>query len=163
MNQLHPGAKWNFRIGGYLFFLIFGILFGMWLLVPLAIFIKTGTIIITALIIYVILAIIISEIYARMAYNRWFYEFTGDGLRLERGIIWKRYSNIPYGRIQNIDIHRGIMARILGFSTIMIQTAGYSHPSRINAEGHIPAVGIQEAEKNREFVMKKISGKKQGL
>lgn len=163
MNQLHPGAKWNFRIGGYISLLFFGFFFGMWLLVPLSITGISGVTIFSLIIAYIILAIVITEIYAKMAYNRWFYEFTKDGLKLERGIIWKRYSNVPYGRIQNIDIHRGIIARILGFSTISIQTAGYSHPTRGHAEGYIPAVGIKEAEKIREFVMKRIKGNRQGL
>jgi len=100
-----------------------------------------------------------------MAYNRWFYEFTPTNLKLERGIIWKRYSNIPYERVQNIDIHRGILARILGFSTVDIQTAGFhmvSSGRRGMSEGHIPALSIDNAEKIREFLMKKI-GRKQGL
>jgi len=163
MNQLHSGAKWSFRISGYVVFLFFGFLFGMWLLVPLSILALSGKILFTFIILYVIVAIILSEIYARMAYARWFYEFDKEGLKLERGIIWKKYSNIPYGRIQNIDINRGIIARLLSFSTVSIQTAGYSHPSRRRAEGYIPAVGMKEADKIRNFVMKKIRGNRQGL
>jgi len=97
-----------------------------------------------------------------MAYNRWFYEFTGDQLRVERGIIWKRYSNVPYQRVQNVDITRGIVARICGFSSVNIQTAGYSAPANAHGrspEGYIPAVATGEAEKIREFLMKKINKK----
>jgi membrane protein YdbS with pleckstrin-like domain len=94
-----------------------------------------------------------------MSYNRWFYEFNNDGLRLERGIIWKRYSNVPYERIQNVDVQRGIIARICGFSSVMIQTAGYSS-AQPRAEGYIPAIEMNQAEKIREFVMKKITRRK---
>ena len=101
-----------------------------------------------------------------MAYNRWFYEFTPTELKLERGIIWKRYSNIPYDRVQNVDIHRGIIARITGFSTVEIQTAGFHMSSGrhggARSEGHIPGVSIEAAEKIREFVMKKISHRSKG-
>ena len=94
-----------------------------------------------------------------MAYNRWFWEFNNEGLRLERGIIWKRYSNVPYERIQNVDIHRGIIARMLGFSSLMIQTAGYStHP---HAEGYIPPLDRNQEEQLRSFVMKRITTRKQ--
>ena len=93
-----------------------------------------------------------------MAYKRWFYEFTKEGLKLERGIIWKRYSNIPYERIQNVDVHRGIIARTFGFSSVIIHTAGYS--GQAVAEGNIPAVSVQEAEKLRTFVMNKITKKR---
>jgi putative membrane protein len=117
--------------------------------------------------VYIGLIIVVGEMYARMAYNRWFYEFTPDQLRFERGIIWKKYTNIPYERIQNVDITRGIIARILGFSTVNIQTAGFSYTPNRNAfaEGYIPAVSVEEAEKIREFVIKKVSkkGRSQGL
>jgi membrane protein YdbS with pleckstrin-like domain len=102
-----------------------------------------------------------------MSYNRWFYDFSDEQLRLERGIIWKKYSNIPYERIQNVDITRGVIARICGFSTVMIQTAGFSYSPNKSymAEGYIPGVAKEEAEQIREFVIKKVSkkGKNQGL
>jgi membrane protein YdbS with pleckstrin-like domain len=112
---------------------------------------------------FILSIIIIAEIYARMAYKRWFYEFTDSNLKLERGIIWKRYSNVPYERVQNVDIHRGILARMLGFSSVMIQTAGYSGAGRgMHTEGYLPAVDIDAAEKIRDFLMKKISKRSSG-
>lgn len=166
MNSLHPGARWQFRIAGYSLLLFLGIflsfsLFTTFLvkntLMDLA---RTGYLYLLG---YLIFVIIFSEIYARMSYNRWFYNFTSEGLRLERGIIWKKYSNIPYERIQNIDIHRGIIARILGFSSLLIQTAGYS--AHTYAEGYIPALEVVQAEQFRKFVLKKIqsSSKKGGI
>jgi len=161
MNKLHPGAKWQFRLTAYLIMIILSF-FIAWFAIPaiILIFSFLGTasifsIILLPVFVYLLLIIIIGEIYARLAYNRWFYEFTDKGLRLERGIIWKKYSNIPYERIQNIDVHRGILARMFGFSSIMIQTAGYS--ARPYAEGYIPALDVEQAEKIREFVMKKIT------
>lgn len=164
MKKLHPGARWSFRIGAYLLFFILSI-FVVWFIVPaiavLFSFIGGGSgglsfgLIVLAIFVYLLFIIIVGEIYARMAYNRWFYEFTDEGLRLERGIIWKRYSNVPYERIQNVDVHRGIIARIFGFSSVMIQTAGFS--GYAHAEGNIPAVDVEAAEKIRTFVMNKIT------
>ena len=165
--QLHSGARWLFRFRGY-FGAIILMMFGGWLIFP-ALFAILGfnssagiSSIITILIIcglfFLFLIVIIAEIYARMAYNRWFYEFTDSNLKLERGIIWKRYSNVPYERVQNVDIHRGILARMLGFSSVMIQTAGYSGTGKgAHTEGYLPAVDIEHAEKIRDFLMKKIS------
>src|SRR3989344_169302 len=166
MNRLHPGARWQFRIRGYLSFGILGIFLGMWIIAPLLVVLFGGidsrnsviTFFLLSLIGYLFFIIIASEIYARMTYNRWFYEFTDDGLKLERGIIWKRYSNVPYERIQNVDVHRGIIARMFGFSSVMIQTAGFSGPA--GAEGNIPAVEMKHAEEIRNFVMKKITSKR---
>jgi len=175
--QLHAGAKWLFRINAYLAMIILAFFIG-WFIVPLFVILSSlmvgqGSIrgiiigVFLFVVFYIILIAVVGEIYARMAYNRWFYEFTDSQLRKEKGIIWKKYSNIPYERIQNVDITRGIIARILGFSTVNIQTAGFSYSPRggLGSEGYIPAVGIQEAENIREFLMKKISkkGRSQGL
>ena len=164
MKQLHPGAKWLFRIrawAGSAFILIFlsGFVFGI-----IGAFLGGGSgwFILFALVFYIALVIIIGEVYSRMAYNRWLYEFTKEGLKLERGVIWKRYSNVPYARVQNVDVHRGILARMLGFSTVNIQTAGFHMVARRGmpaSEGHIPAVSIEEAERIRGMLMKKISSR----
>jgi membrane protein YdbS with pleckstrin-like domain len=112
----------------------------------------------------ILITIFIGEIYSRLAYKNWKYELTSKELKLERGIIWKKYSTIPFGRVQNIDIQRGILARIIGFSTLNIQTAGYHYAGNAGSisEGYIPAVSVEEAEKIRDFLIKKI-GKRQGL
>lgn len=167
--KLHPGARWQFRVGGYV---LFGFI-GMFLLVILLkVFFALREIalgqtpvglalalsFLSFIFIYIPLVIIVSEISARMSYNRWFYEFTDEGLRLERGIIWKRYSNVPYERIQNVDVSRGIIARLFGFSSVVIQTAGYS--GVLSSEGYIPAVEMRQAEQIRAFLMKKITSRR---
>jgi len=173
--QLHPGARWLFRIRGYIGAIFFLWIIGWILFFPLALVFKAGTIspimvfgnLFVLVIVYIIAVIVLAEIYARMSYNRWFYEFADSNLRIERGIIWKRYSNVPYERVQNVDITRGIIARLCGFSTVNIQTAGYAYSGRgmSRSEGYLPAVTIEGAEKIREFLMKKISkrGRSQGL
>ncbi len=157
MNKLHPGAKWQFRIGGYVLGILV-LIFGSFAIIGAAAVLKSWAIGLTLLIILLVIIIVGAEIFAQMTYNRWFYELTAEGVRLERGIIWKRYSTIPYARIQNVDVHRGIIARIAGFSSIMIQTAGYS--AQPHAEGQIPAVGVEEAEQIRGLLMQKITGKR---
>ncbi len=167
MEKLHPGAKWLFRVRSYvtLIFLIF--VFGFWIFgVASFVALATGGFILIFLLIFLglILFFAVSEIYARLAYRYWKYELTPHEIKLERGIIWKRYSTIPYERVQNVDINRGILARMMGFSTLDIQTAGYHYAGRGGAvsEGHIPAVSVNDAEKIRGFLIKKI-GKRQGL
>lgn len=173
MQQLHPGARWVFRFRAYssfIFLVIFLFFFSLSTLTRV-LTMNSGSailgVVLIVLLVAIILTILIGEVYARMAYNRWFYEFTKDSLKLERGIIWKKYSNIPYERVQNVDIRRGILARIIGYSTIDIQTAGfhmtYGRGGTPRSEGHIPAVAPEKAEQIREFLMKKISKHGQGL
>jgi uncharacterized membrane protein YdbT with pleckstrin-like domain len=163
MENLHPGAKWLFRIGGLLpliFILIF-VFVGF-----LRNSSESGSNYLIWFIPFSLFFILIVEIVVRLQYKYWKYEFATDSLKIEKGIIIKKYKSIPYERIQNVDLTRGIIARIIGFSTIDIQTAGYSgHHNKggYNSEGHIPAVSTEKAEKIREFLMKKITGKKSGL
>ncbi len=164
---LHPGAKWIFRLRGYFY----------WVIILIFVYVFTFTsmeyhpdyfILISVLIAFILLGVLPVEIYARLSYSRWKYEFTQTNLKIERGIIWKRFSNVPYERVQNVDIYRGVFARIFDFSSVFIQTAGYSAPrgygTGASAEGYIPAVSSDEAEKIREFLMQRISKtSKEGL
>src|SRR3989344_881688 len=179
MNQLHPGARWIFRINAYsrfggLFFIFIYFIIISSMNRNLLTTIFGNSILITffsVLLFVIIFVLIVGEIYARMAYNRYLYDITHDGVKIEHGIIWKKYTSVPYERVQNVDIRRGILARIIGFSTLDIETAGssgmmyYRRRRHYMSEGHIPAVGIDEAEELREFVLGKISkrGRSQGL
>ncbi|GEM_PF-2113469 len=160
--HLHPGAKWILRLNAYRTIFMLGIFIFLFISFRNITEFNVYDLMINVIIIIGIL-IIVGEIYAQMAYTRWFYEFTTTNLKIEKGIIWKRYSNIPYERVQNVDILRGILARMFGFSAVNIQTAGYSSMGYSRggiasaSEGYIPAVDMQEAEKIREFLMKKIS------
>ena len=175
MENLHPGAKWLFRIRGYFSGIPLLFIF-VWVGGAISALINTASkggsgiliFVLVMIVIYIFAVIFIAEIYARMAYKRWFYEFTPTNLKIEKGIIWKKYSNIPYERVQNVDIQRGILARMLGFSSVNIQTAGYSmvYTRRgamgAGSEGYLPAIGVEGAEKIREFLMKKITRKSDG-
>ena len=149
MNNLHPRFKWLLRFKAYVLLLFICLFISSWVLPFIAVVgAATGSSIVSAFfllpLLYLIVIVGIGEAYARMSYSRWLYEFTADGLKLEHGIIWKKYSTVPFERVQNVDIKRGIVARMCGFSTVMLQTAGYSGGPQ--AEGNIPAVSIQEAE-----------------
>jgi len=170
MKQLHSGAKWIFRLRTYFSLLFLTFILGSFL-VPLMLSLSEESSINSFFWNYflylfsgIIFAVVLGEVYSNLAYKNWKYELTSNEVKLERGIIWKKYSAIPFERIQNIDIRRGILARVLGFSTLDIQTAGYHVASQggITAEGNITAVSVKEAEEIRDFLIKKI-GKRQGL
>jgi len=161
MEKLHPGARWLFRLNAYIVLAFVGIFIAIFLGVSLANFFGEIAIVF-AIVIWIFFVFGIGEIYARVSYNNWTYEFTSTNLKLERGVVWKKYSNIPYERVQNVDIHRGILARMLGFSSMDVQTAGahmtYGRGAP-RSEGNLPAISSQNAEKFREFLMKKIGHK----
>lgn len=112
--------------------------------------------------------IIISYIWARLSYRFWRYQLTEDAYKSERGIIFKRYVSIPYERIQNVDIYRGILDRLLGLSDLQIQTAGYGaaggHGLRgFGSEGRLPGLSKEKAEEMREELIRRAKGGKSGV
>jgi len=109
--------------------------------------------------------VFISYIWAKLSYRFWRYDFTEDAIKIEKGVIWKKYISIPYERVQNVDIYRGILARIFKLSDLHIQTAGYSGYGKygMGTEGRLPGLDIQTAEQLREELVKKVKGTKQGL
>jgi len=112
------------------------------------------------------LFLILLYVWARLAYCFYGYELREDGFRKEYGVIYKRYVTIPYDRIQNVDILRGIWARILGLSDLQIQTAGISGvgPYGAATEGRLPGLSFEEAERLRDELIRRAKNSKgQGL
>jgi membrane protein YdbS with pleckstrin-like domain len=103
--------------------------------------------------------------WAGLSYRFWQYELTENALRIEKGVIFKKYISIPYERIQNVDIYRGILARLLGLSDLQVQTAGYSGYGKhgMMTEGRLPGLDTKVAEELRDKLVGKIKGTKQGL
>lgn len=106
-----------------------------------------------------------------LTYRFFKYELTELGFRKESGVIYKKYVTIPYTRIQNVDINRGIFARLLGLSDLQIQTAGASASfsrygmAGAGAEGRLPGVSKADAEELRDELIRRASqaSKSQGL
>jgi uncharacterized membrane protein YdbT with pleckstrin-like domain len=115
----------------------------------------------------ILLVIIISWVWAQLSYRFYKYELREDGFRKESGIIWKKYTTIPYGRIQNVEIYRGLVARILGLSDLHIQTAGGVAQPRYGAfsEGRLPGLSREDAERMRDELIERVrqNSKSQGL
>jgi len=125
---------------------------------------------ITGAVLIVVVFAALAFIWAKLTYHFYRYELTDLGFRKESGVIYKRYVTIPYSRIQNVDINRGILARLLGLSDLQIQTAGMSasisrHGAMgAGAEGRLPGVSKEDAELLRDDLIKRASrSNNQGL
>lgn len=117
---------------------------------------------------WLIVPLLIVALYAwaSLTYRFYRYELRADGFRKEFGVIYKRYVTIPYERIQNVDIYRGIWARILGLSDLQIQTAGASavggNTARGLSEGRLPGLSREVAEQLRDELVRRAKGGKTG-
>ena len=107
--------------------------------------------------------LVLCFVWAKLSYHFYRYELTESGFRKELGVIYKKYVTIPYDRIQNVDIYRGIAARILGLSDLNIQTAGTSMQT-MRGEGRLPGLSREVAEQLRdELIQRARQSKNQGL
>lgn len=168
MQKLHPRAVWLFFVSyliRWIFFILILSLFS-WLPSRLAkettgfVFAGMPSFFQPLIIIPVLLAG--AYIWARLSYYFYRYELTDKAFKKEFGVIWKKYVSIPYDRIQNVDIYRGVWARILGLSDIQIQTAGMSGVALV--EGRLPGLTREDAEKLREELIQRVNqSKSQGL
>ena len=170
MKKLHPKSKWLFFFRFIDFEITYGIVFIpvviLWVVIIVGIIEGKRRFVISdwssflELLLGIAVAIIFFDyIWAYLTYRFWRYEVDSKVLKIESGVIWKRFVSIPYERIQNVEIRRGPIARILGLSDIWIQTAGYS--GRGLAEGIIPGVLKEEAEKLKEELIERVKRAKE--
>ncbi len=171
MEKLHPKAVWLFFFQFLFAFGIFGFIIVLVFVAPLLATVQKrigqGSVafpwgwVIFGFLLYIIFC----YIWAKWTYRFWRYELAENAVKIEKGVIWKKYISIPYERVQNVDIYRGVFARIFGLSDLHIQTAGYSgyRQHGRGTEGRLPGLDSQIAEQLREELIKKVKGTRQGL
>lgn len=86
-------------------------------------------------------------------YRRFEYEFTGDTLDITSGVVSRRERELPYHRIQNVDVTRNIVPRLLGIASVGIETAGGSQ-----TEGSIQYVSAAEADRLQREIERRKRG-----
>jgi len=171
MKQLDPKAVWLFFIRFSLGWLVFVAFFGVYLagatFLLFTVLFKISESDYTAFFIFLawaLVPLVFWYFWARLTYFYYRYDLITEGFKKELGVISKKYVSIPYDRIQNVDIHRGILARLLGLSDLNIQTAGSSYGGRIkNAEGRLPGLSKEIAEQLRDELISKARQTKSGL
>jgi membrane protein YdbS with pleckstrin-like domain len=85
----------------------------------------------------------VSALWARAAWARWRWSAWPDALDLRHGVLVVRESLVPYHRIQQIDIERNVIERMLGLSTLVLRTASAS------SDGKIPGIREEIADSLR--------------
>ena len=75
-------------------------------------------------------------------YRRFGYELTADTFDIASGVISRRRREIPLRRIQNVDIERNVIQRILGVAELRLETAGGGQ-----TEARLQYVGYDEAKR----------------
>ena len=70
------------------------------------------------------LGLLLGTAHAVLLYRDWRFELQDDALYLERGVLTRVETAVPYVRVQHVDTRRSPVDRALGLSSVVVYTAG---------------------------------------
>lgn len=85
------------------------------------------------------------------------YALAGEHLLWRKGIMWRRMSVIPYGRMQFVDTSQGPIGRRLGIAEVKLHTASAGTDATING------LPVAEAEHLRQILVERGEERMAGL
>jgi uncharacterized protein len=87
----------------------------------------------------------------------WGYAERGDDLLVRHGLLYRRLSIVPYGRMQFVDVTAGPLERLLGLATVQLHTAAMA------SDAKIPGLRPQEAARLRDRLAALGEARAEGL
>lgn len=90
-------------------------------------------------------------LYPRRRYGAWGFQRGEDELFVKHGLMIRKLTVVPFGRVQHIDIAQGPIQRALGLATLVLNTAGTRE-----AAVKLPGLDHREAEALRDHVRGQI-------
>jgi len=87
---------------------------------------------------------ILAEGVVTRRYRSWGYLERDDDLLIRRGVLIKKLSIVPYGRMQFVDVTAGLIERLFGVATVRLHTAAAATDARL------PGLAVEEASRLRE-------------
>ena len=82
-----------------------------------------------------------------LVWKNYSYSIEEDKIKIMQGVIRKNQREIPLKRIQNVEISRNIVHRVVGLSKVDLETAGGS-----DTEASLKYVEPREGERIRDLV-----------
>jgi uncharacterized protein len=77
-------------------------------------------------------------------YRSWRYAERDEDLLIQRGLMFRRLSVVPYGRMQFVDVTAGPVERVFRLATVQLHTAAAATDARV------PGLDRAEAERLRD-------------
>ncbi|WP_435358950.1 PH domain-containing protein [Haloarchaeobius sp. DFWS5] len=90
--------------------------------------------------------------HASALYRDWRFELQDDALYLERGVVTRVETAVPYVRVQHVDTQRTPLDRALGLSRVVVYTAG-SRGADVTVPGLVPERARELRNKLRELAV----------
>ena len=68
--------------------------------------------------------LVLGVVHALARYRIWRFEIQEDALYLERGVVTRVDTVVPFVRVQHVDTQRGPLERATGLASVVVYTAG---------------------------------------
>jgi membrane protein YdbS with pleckstrin-like domain len=91
-----------------------------------------------------LLAAVVADVLVGRRVRAWGYVERDDDLLVQRGLLVRRLSVVPYGRMQFVDVVAGPLERSFGLATVRLHTAAAATDARI------PGLAADEAARLRD-------------
>jgi membrane protein YdbS with pleckstrin-like domain len=95
--------------------------------------------------------------FVRNRFRSWAYQERDEDLIVERGVMVRRLSVVPYGRMQFVDVTAGPVDRVFRLATVRLHTAAAASDARI------PGLERDEAARLRDRLAALGEAKAAGL
>jgi len=141
MNRLHPISAVGRVLNRTLSIGAVGFFAGMMLSGPLDL-LPIGAVFVLAPV-----GAVLGAAYGVARYYRFTYELSAGDLSVNSGVFDRQERSIPLSRIQNVDIERGPIQRVLGLAVVKFETAGGSA-----TEAELNAISYEEARELQSSV-----------
>jgi len=93
----------------------------------------------------------------RRRYLAWGYLERAEDLLVRRGVLVRRLTVVPYGRMQLVEVTAGLMERVFGLATVKLHTAA------ARSDARIPGLEPEEAARLRDHLAALGEAKAAGL
>ena len=93
----------------------------------------------------------------RRRFRAWAYQEREEDLVVSRGVMFRRQSVVPYGRMQFVDVTAGPVERLFKLATVKLHTAAAASDARI------PGLEREEAARLRDRLAALGEAKAAGL
>lgn len=109
------------------------------------------------------LYLLMNYLIAVLVYNHFYFAIEEDRLAIEYGIIHKRHITVPFRQVQNVNIIRTMIDRMLGIARLEVESAGSAQVTkrdvvggtRSKAEGFLPGLSIRHAQEYHDLILQK--------
>ncbi|OON75568.1 PH domain-containing protein [Streptomyces tsukubensis] len=90
-------------------------------------------------------------------WRSWRYTERADDLLISRGVLWRRQTIVPYGRMQLVEVTSGPLERRYGLASVQLHTAAAM------TDAKIPGLLPSEAERLRDRLTELGEARSAGL